>query len=220
MHAKRLLAALPCCAGCGPTDPTSAFCLKLGSKSPCDQSTASKCLQAIDDGKKADGTCAPFIDRLVACGAGLDLSCTGTSSISVVGDGKFNGGQNFTVIAGYDVVVNDSKCDVYRRGLEACRTCPTAVGAKEVEALGVGDKCSAASSPACATGLACEGGLCTKGCSADADCDARADGCRLQVQSPNVCRSGKCTRGCSGDFSCQAWVGTSSTCINQGCSLP
>jgi hypothetical protein len=197
---------------------------KVAAKSPCDQTTPSKCTKAIEDGKKESDTCAPFIDRLVACGTPLMLSCTGSTSISIVGDGMFYGGQNSIVIAGYDVIVgydvlvSDGTCDVYRRGLAACRTCPTAPGAKTVEALGVGDKCSDTSSPKCAAGLTCKG-ICTKACSADDDCQARSDGCTLQIQHPNVCAAGQCTRSCSGDTGCRLWVGDSSTCASRACTL-
>ncbi len=142
------LLALTACGG----DAASAFCGKLGAAPSCNQETAGKCEKALSDARAADPTCAPFVEKLVSCGSNLKLSCTGTSSISIVGDGMFNGGQNFTDIGGNQVVVNDSKCDVYRRGLEACRTCPTAAGAKEPEALGIGDTCGAAITP---TGASC-----------------------------------------------------------------
>jgi|GEM_PF-2042252 len=218
MVPRLLVPALLVLTACGG-DAAGAFCGSLGKEPSCNQETAGKCQTAISEGKAADAVCAPFIDKLVSCGSSLKLSCTGTSSISIVGDGMFNGGQNFTDIGGNRVVVNDSKCDVYRRGLEACRTCPTAAGAKEPEALGIGDSCGPSITPACATGLTCNG-ICTRSCTKDSECEARADGCKLSFQYPNVCSAGKCTLSCGSVFTCTVKVGDASRCEKGACTLP
>ncbi len=212
---RGLCAVLLIAAACGgPSD----VCAKLGLASSCGNTAQTQCLDAIKKARAEDAKCEPHITALTECLASLTLSCTGSSSIAANGDGKFGAGQNFTDIGGYSVVVNDSTCDVHRRGLEACRTCPTAVGANAVGVLGVADKCGA-DTAACAAGLTCEGGVCTKSCTVDADCDARADGCRLQYQYANVCASGRCTRSCGDVYACQAWVGKASKCEAKACTL-
>ncbi|MBL8951611.1 MAG: hypothetical protein JNK82_12590 [Myxococcaceae bacterium] len=194
-------------------------CTRLAKSGTCSDTAYTQCTDAIAKAKADSATCAPQVTALVECLAGLDeVECTGSSSVATRGDGMFGGGQNFTDIGGFSVVVNDSRCDVHRRGLEACRSCPSATGARDVFVLGIGDKCNAGGA-ACATGLSCQGGICTKSCSNDDECDARADGCRLQYQYANVCASGKCTRSCGDDFSCGAWVGASSKCMSRACSL-
>lgn len=106
---------------------------------------------------------------------------------------------------------------VYRRGLAACQSCPSAVGADDPEVLGVGDECGG--NHGCAATLSCEGGICTKSCASDDECAARADDCKLQVQYANVCAAGKCTRSCGDDFACQSWISGTSTCTEGACTL-
>jgi hypothetical protein len=198
---------------CGAKD----VCSNLGASPTCDNTTAQKCEDALTQAKAKEPACEPQLTALASCISTLTLTCVDSSSIAANGDGMDGAGQNFTSVGDFSVVVNDSKCDVSRRGLEACRTCPDADGAKTPNVLGVGDKCPA--SVPCATGLSCQSGICTKSCSADDDCKARADGCKLQYQYGNVCASGKCTRGCADDYLCSADVSSSSKCVNSACSL-
>lgn len=200
-------------SGCGASGD---LCAALGRTAGCDGTVQSKCESAIASEKSRDSTCAPMITALTACMAPLKLSCSGSSGAAANGDGLFDGPQNFTDVGGFSLVVNDSKCDRYRRGLEACRSCPQAVGAKDVESLGIGDKCTGAG---CASGLSCQSGICTRSCTSNDDCLARSDGCRLKVQFPNVCNQGRCTISCSGDLSCEFGVRKGSTCQSGACSL-
>jgi hypothetical protein len=200
---------------CGTTD-ARGLCAQLTARNDCSPDAPQQCESALATEKSSHPTCAPFVDALASCIAKLSVSCTGATSIAARGDGNFDGPRNFTSVGGYDVVVNDSGCDKYRRGLEACRGCPTAAGANEVEKLGIGEKCTNASQ--CATGLACQK-ICTKACTDNDDCLARSDECKLKYQFPNVCVAGKCTRSCSGDTSCQSWVDSASTCVSSSCTL-
>lgn len=213
-----LLAAIATAfAHTGCDDGPSDVCSALGSASGCNSDAPRECRDAIAMAKQADPTCAALVDALAECIAGLDLSCTGPGSIAANGDGMFDGGQNFTMIGDATVVVNDTGCDEHRRGLEACRTCPDAVGATTVDVLGVGDRCDGGT--ACADGLTCTGGICTRPCADDDACKARADGCNLQSQYPNVCGAdGMCTRSCGSDYSCAAWIGDGSTCVDGACT--
>lgn len=198
------------------SDRPGDLCSVLAEAPNCNGETQSKCEAAIASAQDEAPACAPLVDALAECIAGLRLECTGPDSISANGDGEIGGGQNFTDVGGYSVVVNDSECDAHRRGLEACRTCPDAVGATMVDVLGVGDRCDTGT---CAAGLSCQG-ICTRSCSEDSECAARADGCQLQVQYPNVCNDdGMCTRSCGGDYECQAWVGPASTCSDGACTV-
>jgi hypothetical protein len=211
------------CGGSGGSDLCSQLaqsysCCPRSSEAGCPQMVMSNCKAAIAKANADKPACAPFVDALIKCGTSLEVSCSSATSVAITGDGKFFGGSNFVAIDSYDVVVADSKCDVFKRGLEACRTCPTAVGAAVVDALGVGDRCPA--SAPCAAGLSCQSGICTKSCSMDSDCEARADGCRLQFQHPNVCVAGRCTRSCADRFLCEVNVSSSSACVNRACTLP
>jgi hypothetical protein len=191
------------------------FCSQLADAPGCGGDTKGLCRDAI--ASEQSQPCADQVTALADCMASLELSCTSSSSISARGDGVIGGGQNFTQVGGFDVVVNDSECDVHRRGLEACRTCPDAAGAMEVDVRGIGDACEDAD---CAQGLVCHGaGVCTRSCESDDECKARADGCQLQVQYPNVCAENQCRRSCGDDFSCQAWVGDGSRCVDGACTL-
>lgn len=196
------------------------LCARLQSEGlQCDRMTTQmKCTSAITAEKTEKPACAPMVDALVACLVPLRLTCTGSSSIAAVGDGESGPGQNFTDVGGQSVVVNDLNCSRYRRGLAACRSCPTAVGATEVEAIGIAEACPGVKGAPCATGLTCTSGVCTKSCTADAECAARADDCKLSFQYPNVCKNGKCVRSCSDDFLCQSVVSTS-RCVEKACSL-
>ena len=200
--------------GCGPA--ADDLCGRLAATKGCDPSAQQKCTDALASAKSAEPSCAALIDALAKCIAPLKLSCNGATSLSANGTGDIGGGQNFTSVGGYDLVVNDAKCDVERRGLEACRTCADAAGATKPGVLGVSDRCGAAP---CAPGLACQGGICTKACATDDDCKARADGCKLQFQYPNVCKDGTCTRSCGSDTSCSVWVSSTSKCVSKACTL-
>lgn len=210
--AGALVVGLAVACGAGSDD----LCGRLAGGSRCDGTATSTCTDALTKAKAAEPKCAALIDALAKCIAPLKLSCSGGAGIAANGTGDIGGGQNFTTIGDFSVVVNDAKCDIERRGLEACRTCPDAVGATTPSVLGVGDRCSTGT---CAKGLSCQGGICTKSCTQDDDCDARADGCRLLAQYGNVCRDGKCTRACGDDYVCIAGVSSSSTCVNKACSL-
>jgi len=206
-------ASLGACAN-GPND----FCSELAGAEGCSGETKSQCEAAISSAKAESAVCAPFVDALAECIAGLDLRCTGSSSISANGDGIIGGGQNFTDIGGNSVVVNDSACDEHRRGLEASRSCADAAGATVVGVLGVGDHCGPGDE--CAAGLSCTGAICTRSCSSDDECRARADGCALQFQYPNVCSdAGMCTRSCGDSYSCEVWIGPGSQCMDGACTL-
>ncbi len=206
-------------AGCGGGGD---LCGRLQSEGmSCDRATTrEKCEAAIKAAKAEKVECAPMVDALVTCLAPLKrLACTSADSISVNGDEQFEGPRNFIDVGGYSVVVNDTNCSRYRRGLAACRECPQAAGAKDPEALGVGDRCPGTGG-SCATGLSCQSGICTRACTTDDDCLARSDDCRLRVQFPNVCSGGKCTLGCSGDTTCKVSVSEASTCVSAACTLP
>lgn len=203
----------------GCADEPTDFCSVLAGAPGCNEDTRALCDDAIATAQSEAPACAPHVDALAECISTLDLECTSSSSISANGVGDIGGGQNFTDIGGYSVVVNDAACDAHRRGLEACRTCPEAAGATEVGVLGIGDRCDGGGT--CASGLSCQGGICTRSCDSDDDCKARADGCALQFQYANVCdASGTCTRSCGSDSACQAWVGPGSSCSDQACTLP
>lgn len=204
--------------GCGGS---ADLCSRLQSEgSGCDRAkTKERCEAAIKTAKADKPECAPMVEALASCIAPLKLSCLSSDSISANSDGMFEGGRNFIDVGGFSVIVGDVNCSRYRRGLAACRECPEAAGAKDPEALGVGDKCPGVGG-SCATGLTCQSGICTRACTSDDDCLARADDCKLRVQFPNVCRSGKCTLGCSGDSLCSVEVASGSTCQQNGCTLP
>ena len=138
----------------------------------------------------------------------------------------FGGSTNSTRISGFDVVVEDSLCDVHRLGLEACRTCPEAPGAGEIGVRGIGEKCDVTvfddgtEGSNCASSTVCYHGICTRYCEDDDDCAARADGCMLHSDAPNVCVAAQCTVSCSDDDSCKAWIGNASECRLGACTIP
>jgi hypothetical protein len=196
------------------SDESGDLCGSLADAGGCGSDVESRCSSAISAVKSDAPSCSALVDALTSCMAGLTLSCSG-SDIVANGSGDIGGGQNFARFGDTSFIVNDARCDVERRGLEACRTCPDAVGATKPGVLGIGDRCDSGS---CASGLTCEGAICTRACTSDDDCKARADECKLQFQYANVCKDGKCTRSCGDDYSCHAWVSASSKCADRACT--
>lgn len=177
-----VLLAVAACSGGTPTT-AAQLCTSLSSVVGCDTSEVTACEQGLDAELAAHPDCGAQLDALAACIAPLTLACGG--GVSANGEGDFDGPDNYTDMGGYSLIINDAACDRIKRGYDACRTCPEAVGALEIERLGMGDRCEATDE--CADGLECVTGLCTGACTTDDDCWARAKDCRLKIQHANVC---------------------------------
>jgi hypothetical protein len=220
-----MLGACIACSAC--SSAKTDLCAALGSGGGCNSSSGDTCRKALASAKTMTPACGPLLDALSACIAEDRLDCVSGNQIAANGAGTSTaslgpgGPDNFSDVAGVTVVVNDDRCDRYKRGYDACTTCPDAPGASDPNTLGIADRC--ASSAECASGLACVANQCTRSCQSDNDCKARAKGCVHLAQFPNVCVSFqgqmRCTISCSSgdDTSCKYYFGDRYTCSSQAC---
>lgn len=208
--------------GCGGRPSTAAeLCADLPRYEGCDRDFADSCSTALEAALADSPECEPMFDALAQCIGRLELSCVPTDQLAAVGDGEFDGPDNFTSFgARFDWIVNDTSCDLYKRGVDACLTCPDAAGATDPEHKGIGEPCGAATE--CASGLDCEDGQCTRGCESSDDCDARSKECRMKYQFGNTCAEidgeDRCTRSCTnGSFDCEFLFGEGYSCVDEAC---
>lgn len=216
-----LLVMLVACGGNAKT--AAELCDQLPRHEGCDGDYADTCSAALESALADSPGCEPMFDALAACMAGLELSCVPVDQLSARGDGEFDGPDNFTSFGDdpvFDWIVNDTACDLHKRGLDACLTCPAAPGAREIGVKGIGEPCAGASE--CADGLDCADGQCTRDCETEDDCDARSKDCRMKVQFGNTCAEidgvNRCTRSCSnGSTICEIDFGPGYTCVDEAC---